>query len=358
MTSNIAEKACKYARTQIIAGSTLIENNLFEESKKLALIKAVKDIRELTQNSDYILDIDKTILHFQNSVSNASKYSIGNCGEYAFMALFYIISHNPDTFAEVYHIEGGDHAFLVIGRDPNSNPNVPSTWGETAYICDPWANKTYLAKNFESELKNFYLTYTVEEGFKNNSEDFDPSKHRLCPSGNYNSKYLQQTGQSTSSILFDVYNLLNDKYLIIYKEFLENLKKIAEQIKNKYGEEDVKYRVLVEKINSIQSIIVDFESVNKNHLENIKMNTLFINDATVLQKNLQDKINKFRKEASSTPEVLHSYRKEDSLITMIKKYLGIQPTSAEKYRKAIFSSKEELDSLEELTESSFKKKLF
>jgi hypothetical protein len=50
------------------------------------------------------------------------------------------------------------------------------------------------------------------------------------------------------------------------------------------------------------------------------MNTLFINDATVLQKNLKDKINKFRKEASSTPEVLHSYRKEDSLITMIKKF--------------------------------------
>ncbi len=36
---------------------------------------------------------------------------------------------------------GGEHVFVVIDRDPHSDPNDPRTWGDRAVVVDSWAGK-------------------------------------------------------------------------------------------------------------------------------------------------------------------------------------------------------------------------
>ena len=44
------------------------------------------------------------------------------------------------------------HAFVVIGRKEGSNLQEPSTWGSSAAVCDPWANKCYLASELKKKM--------------------------------------------------------------------------------------------------------------------------------------------------------------------------------------------------------------
>ena len=43
------------------------------------------------------------------------------------------------------HLTNGDHAFVVIGRKPDSVHTRVSTWGGDAVICDGWDNHAYQA---------------------------------------------------------------------------------------------------------------------------------------------------------------------------------------------------------------------
>lgn len=56
-----------------------------------------------------------------------------------------MIRKNPDVNAELCHIKGGDHVFLVIGRANDGDPKKPETWGDEAYICDPFRLMMYMA---------------------------------------------------------------------------------------------------------------------------------------------------------------------------------------------------------------------
>ena len=51
-----------------------------------------------------------------------------------------------DIMERVY----ADHAFVVIGREGTAHQ--PSTWGDVAVVCDPWARKAYPAKEIVSEM--------------------------------------------------------------------------------------------------------------------------------------------------------------------------------------------------------------
>ncbi len=72
----------------------------------------------------------------ENDLARARRY--GNCGELASIALEYLFDHG--IRAEYFHFteKGYDHAWVVIGRVPNSILNNLKTWGPDAVWCDPW----------------------------------------------------------------------------------------------------------------------------------------------------------------------------------------------------------------------------
>jgi hypothetical protein len=189
----IANKAKNYARAQIRKGSTQLENNQLDDEHKEALetevgrtrygIRAVID----EKNTFDILEPDKNIAHYENTILVTSKYSLGNCFELALQALDYVLIHEEKITAEVYKIRGGDHIFLVLNRAPGSDPSNPATWGQHAVICDPWSDKVYKASDYRLELKNFHYIDSF-----NYTEDFNPSRHKLIPYEKFNTAYLKK----------------------------------------------------------------------------------------------------------------------------------------------------------------------
>jgi hypothetical protein len=200
----IGKAANKYARSQIIKGGTQLENNKLdpdylhhlkkgvEEGSKVPGWKGfgVKDIIE-DEAQRRVKKGEKPAFAYYNSIiSVTSKYSLGNCNELAVQALDYILRHAPDISAEVYKIEGGDHAFLVLNRDPSSAAEDPNTWGPNAVICDPWTNENevYPAKECFTRLKSYYWD---ENENCHKTERYDPEKHFLMPSEYFNTIILR-----------------------------------------------------------------------------------------------------------------------------------------------------------------------
>lgn len=87
---------------------------------------------------------DDRIKILKKTVKGVKIYHAGNCGEYTALATNYLYKHNIPLIEAAY-ILFGDHAFVIIDRDPTSDINKPSLWGTKAVICDGLANDVYPA---------------------------------------------------------------------------------------------------------------------------------------------------------------------------------------------------------------------
>lgn len=72
------------------------------------------------------------------------KHGYGHCSEQAGTASHYLreILHHPGP-VEIGVWMATGHAVVVIGRNPQSNPEDRRTWGKNTVICDPWADEVY-----------------------------------------------------------------------------------------------------------------------------------------------------------------------------------------------------------------------
>jgi hypothetical protein len=208
-TIKLAKEALNYARKQIIKGSTQIENNIFLEKGKIeyfdSLNKGIDDLRDyafdlfkdsIQEPKSIFIELEKDILirNYEHKIYISSKFSIGNCEELALQAFDYILYKSTGIFnAEIFRIDGGDHAFLVLNRDPDSIPSDPKNWGPHAVICDPWANKVYNASEYLSKLKNFNSVYDKDTKImKNGIESFNSKIHTLEPKDELNISYFNE----------------------------------------------------------------------------------------------------------------------------------------------------------------------
>ena len=75
-------------------------------------------------------------------------------------------------------IPNGDHMFLVIGRNPYSDPANYISWGSSAVICDPWGGYAIPASEITSKngLTTYYYHKTADI---NVIIPFDPHYHKL-----------------------------------------------------------------------------------------------------------------------------------------------------------------------------------
>lgn len=77
----------------------------------------------------------------------------GNCEEQAAMAFIFLRDKGEGVFPldlmqkpnKIWNL--GGHAFVVIGREENSDPSDPGTWGPNAVVADPHETESaFLAK--------------------------------------------------------------------------------------------------------------------------------------------------------------------------------------------------------------------
>lgn len=108
----------------------------------------------------------------------AKSTSIGNCGEMSAVALFKGMEKGIwNARLDYVYIPGGDHAIVVIGRDPESDPEDYRTWGSSAVVIDAWIGKIYKLSDIAEHFKDLINVdpKTGEPLLK----PFDPEKQQL-----------------------------------------------------------------------------------------------------------------------------------------------------------------------------------
>lgn len=84
------------------------------------------------------------------------KTAIGNCGHMSSIALFKAMEMGIwNTHIDFVSIKQGDHALIVIGRDPKSDPQDYKTWGLNAVVLDTWAGKIFKINEVVAHLQNW-----------------------------------------------------------------------------------------------------------------------------------------------------------------------------------------------------------
>lgn len=103
----------------------------------------------------------KTMLEKMRIIAEEVKdKKCGNCGEFSALAFIYLYDKGVRPL-DWMSLEGGDHAFVVIGQDKNRIAGKILSWGPDAVICDSWGqgfrkgdkrSGTYPATQFNSRM--------------------------------------------------------------------------------------------------------------------------------------------------------------------------------------------------------------
>lgn len=342
---SIAEEALKYARREITHGSTQIEGYL-----DFSLHAHIMNMRNAQLPPGFLAAINSAIAKFEHRISSCKESHLGNCEEYAFMALHYVCENVPDVTAEVYSIGGGDHTFLVIGRninDPNCNPRLPATWGDDAYICDPWSNEVYPAKEYLNKTKNYSGKLRNEGLIEHTTEKFDETRHWMEPIQEYTSKnVLEATGEANKLVCNTFENLMN-KYLSIYDDLVADLQKAKLKLTKKYGNDDSNVRILHDKIEDLKKKISSTREESNTFLQVIRSSENTYHSHTKTYKTLQDKIKtqlQGLRETALLEDDRLTYSNKGSLGTMVTKLINVKPEAFREYQKALQNSEIQLKS--------------
>jgi len=156
----------------------------------------------------------------------AHMYPLGNCGELAAVAFFYLLDEKLFSKpVEIFQFErtNGDHHFVVIGRKHDSDPNDPAKWGEEAVICDPWSRRIYPASLFAKCLQDCGGSKVGVPILKN----YDPQKHILEVYAGDMMTSKEFVIKSSFSKKQEIVDLLNSLHLADSRETQEE---IANQI--------------------------------------------------------------------------------------------------------------------------------
>ncbi|KTD43034.1 hypothetical protein [Legionella parisiensis] len=306
--------------------------------KRYGIRKQRQEGEELQRQDGYRSSVRQSSDDFLDEVTSIHQHKKGNCGEYASLALEHVVNHNfhnEPIYAEKYQLArrnpiqkgvpdpGGDHSFLVLGRDPKSAVDDPTKWGDSAYICDPWANKVYEAKDFFKESKAFSSSYT-DGRIVNKTHDYDPKEHSLSPVKDFNTEYLSNSLNSDftlnkQSYLEGATNLYARKSALLrasVESSLSDLGKISGSLNDPKRKE-----IIDNKITELNKL--------KDYLDEPKdFNTLLSNsqdaytDRRVLENDLENSIRKFKevmsvsKEEKNTLDSFWSSKNSDQLTKM------------------------------------------
>jgi hypothetical protein len=260
-----AKEAISYARSYIVNGNTWLSSNGLDADSKRVLNTGVGFVRE--EKNSLLHSSKNPVDNFFSVVTTSKKYSLGNCHELAFMALHYLVSKYPDYRSEVVSLGQGNHVFVVIGRDENSEIGNINTWGKDAIICDPWANKIFPASEYLTELKGYKLESQGTFGNKilvNTVQNYNPQLFIPETENLPNSELVKQNNAAFESII---------------EEFKSKLVNITNELKNTEGEKSEKILIINKFIDRLSQardeqlknlLDVDFTSERASNIKTFK----------------------------------------------------------------------------------------
>lgn len=333
----VAREACDYARSIILKSSNQAINQQYDDLQRVALSKGLSDLREnLFQQPEFILEDNQGIRNYYEIIAKARKFSLGNCTELALFALEHVVDIAPGVNAEYYHIKGGaDHAFIVIGRPIDTNPNKPETWGDSTFICDPWANKVYPASKYLQELKIDFFENRSGISFIIRTEDFDPKLYQLTTLPSINSRMIRNSeSEEHIALLQERFEKKSKKIYWAIEELKENLIKIDNRLVKEYQDHDEKHLV-------IDKLIHNLTAAGKQVLANIEQVYDIKQGQSpfdVLEKALTIQASIYAKAVKTTMEEkksLWKYNQEQRLSTKCLQFFKIPPKTVRETNQAL-----------------------
>jgi hypothetical protein len=130
--------------TQEISLNTLIKMNMMRDEQDWLIEHTWK-----TTPLHFHYNMDKIYLVMAQT---ATEYKVGNCGEHAAVAYVHLKYEKNLRKVVLACLKGGDHAFVIIGMDPNGDISNLKTWGKAAVVFDPWAKRYFPAEQLFDQL--------------------------------------------------------------------------------------------------------------------------------------------------------------------------------------------------------------
>jgi hypothetical protein len=174
-----AEEAILYTQSVLpwgAANNTPVPHAPSDLSVRLKVMRRDYNLKISTSLSG--LEIDNYKIISESAIEN----KFGNCLEQSCVAYTFLREQKNIIKVDKASIQGGggDHAFVIIGRIPDSQIDVVETWGEKAVICDPWADEFYPASDFFQRInQNKHHEELFDEKF--NAIGFDKCNDIIPP---------------------------------------------------------------------------------------------------------------------------------------------------------------------------------
>lgn len=198
-TFAIANAANRYARSIANEGLTRLEANeaspeafaeLFQRQSRLR-----RECEPYAPRTETVIRAGWGYAEFKRLIQIICRHEFGNCQELSYLVINYILDECEGTHeAELVILQGGgDHAFVVIDRDPSSDPAQPTTWGN-AVVVDAWANEVYASSQIDEKLSSYvfcnnnnprqeckqdFIQIKRDYPSPNSTEPYDPDKHTM-----------------------------------------------------------------------------------------------------------------------------------------------------------------------------------
>ncbi|QRN04812.1 hypothetical protein GH742_13605 [Legionella sp. MW5194] len=342
-----ARKACQYARRFVVKGATQGINNTYTSQQRVSLESAVSDLRECSLAKDpYNLETDLSIHIFYKVTELCKKFSLGNCFELSLLSLEYLVMNEPDVRAEVFTLSGGDHTFLVVGRNPASQIHSPETWGKNAFFCDPWANKVYPAHKYPIHLRNHYSrTYlnNTTEDFLNHTEKFDKTRHVFKRMDTLTTTYLRTADAPLHKQ--QIKSLFEQRATSIQhaiQSLIAALQPIAQSIEEEYGAQDAKH-VMIKRL--VSELTVQIDCITAIMKQGIDFKESYLNVRMTLQDYLKEHTIRYWKSmilSESDRNTLFTYHYPLSPKTIWMQFFQIPPKTAAKVMDRLEKAQDEL----------------
>ncbi len=150
LTKNLAyaEDAMSYVKQALPLGSCN-KAKRFDDPLHIAITDMRDEWESVLKKSSFNTECKR----YKKLAKVAKKHGIGNCAEMSAVAYSYLKDKNLIKVAMLY-LQGGDHAFIVIGKDPASDERDPYSWGLEAVVLDCWTNQFYPAAQIFEHMAN------------------------------------------------------------------------------------------------------------------------------------------------------------------------------------------------------------
>lgn len=159
-------------------------NNKNDKVKEAVRSKVAKCRDSRFTDMAIMADSHKDYFTFKSLVKAYEEDKFGNCDEFAYATAFFSkFAEDGSEYnlnVEICHIPNGDHVFVVIGRDPLSDINDESTWGNQAVVCDAWGLSVFPAYELKNKLSAYkFYKDEFDKVFINMIFSFNPNFHKL-----------------------------------------------------------------------------------------------------------------------------------------------------------------------------------